>query len=58
MQVGIIFIIYGTESYLIPLTLKLIMTMGMHTEHPSVSMFSPFQPTGIYIEPLGILGML
>ena len=42
--------IYKTESYLIPLTLKLIMTMDMHTEHPSVGMLSPFQPMGICIE--------
>ena len=33
------------------LTLKLIMTMGMQTEHPSVGMLSPFQPVGICIEP-------
>ena len=43
MWVSIISIIYGTESYLTPQTLKLIMTMGMHTEHPSVAMVKPFQ---------------
>ena len=58
MWVRIIFIIYGTESYLTPLTLKLIMTMSMQTEHPSVGMLSPFQPIGICIEPQGIMGML
>ena len=44
-------IIYGTESYLTPLTLKLIMPMGMHTEHTLVGMLSQFQPTGTCIEP-------
>ena len=39
-------------------SLKLVMTMGMHTEHPSVSMLSPFQPIGMYIELYGTLGML
>ena len=33
------------------MTLKLIMTIGMHTEHPSVAMLSPYQPIGICIEP-------
>ena len=51
MWVSIISIIYGTESCPTPLTLKLIMTMGMHTEHPLVGMLSPFQPIGIPIEP-------
>ena len=51
MWVSIVFIIYGTESYLTPLTLKLVMTMGMHTEHPSVGMLGPFQPIGIWMEP-------
>ena len=50
MWVGIAFIIYGIESCLTPLTLKLIMTMGMHTEHPSVGMLNPFQPIGMHIE--------
>ena len=51
MWVSITSITYGPESYLTPLTLKL-MTMGMqHTEHPSVGMLSPFQPVGICIEP-------
>ena len=50
MGVSIIFIIYGTESCLTSLTLKLIMTMGMHTEHPSVGRLNPFQPIGICIE--------
>ena len=49
--VSIIFIIYGTESYLTSLTLKLILTMGMCTEHPPVGILSPFQPIGICIEP-------
>ena len=49
---------YGTESFLTPLMLKLIMTRGIHTEHPSVGMLSPFQPIGIFIEPWGILVML
>ena len=48
---SITFIIYGTESYLSPLTLTLAITMGIHTEHPSVGMLSPFQPKGIHIEP-------
>ena len=48
--VSITFIIYGTESCLTPLTLKLVMTMGMCTEHLSVGMFSPFQPIGMHIE--------
>ena len=48
-------IIYGTESYLAPLTLKLIMIMGIHTGHPSVGMLSTFQPTGIHKELQGIL---
>ena len=30
--------------------LKLVMTMGMQTEHPSVGMLTPFQPTGMHIE--------
>ena len=51
MWISIIFIIYGTESYLTPLTLKLIMTIVMCTEHPSVGMISLFQPIGICIEP-------
>ena len=50
MWVSTIFNIYGTESYLTPLTLKLVMTMGTHTEHPTVSMLSPFQPIGMLIE--------
>ena len=58
MWVSITFIIYGTASYLTPLTAKSIMTMGMHTESPSVAMLSPFQPIGIHTEPKGILGML
>ena len=61
MWVSITFIIYGTESDLMPLTLKLLMTMGMYTEHPSVGMLSPFQPIGICMEPLrhtGIQSML
>ena len=49
--------IYGTESCLTPLTMKLVMTMGMHTEHPSVGMLSPFQLVGMCIELQGILGM-
>ena len=44
MWVSIMLIIYGTESCLTPLTLKLVMTMGMHTEHSSVGMLSPLQP--------------
>ena len=31
--------------------LEIIMTMGMHTEHPLVGMLSPFQSIGICIEP-------
>ena len=41
-----------------PLNLELIMTMGMQTEHPSVSMLSLSQSIGIHIEQQGILGML
>ena len=33
------------------LTLKLTLPMGMHTEHSSVDMLSPFQTIGICIEP-------
>ena len=51
MWVSIPFIIYETESYLTPLTLKLMMTMGMNTEQPLMGMLSPFQPIGIHIEP-------
>ena len=51
MWVSIIFIIYGTESYLTPLTLELIMTMDVYTEYPSVYMLSPSQPIDIHIEP-------
>ena len=40
----------GTESYLTPLTLRLTLPMGMHTEHTLVGMFSPFQPIGIDIK--------
>ena len=58
MWVSVALIIYRTESYLTPLTLKLVMKMGIHTEHSSVGMLSPFQPIGIGIEPYGILGML
>ena len=54
---GIAFIIYGTESCPTPLTLKLVMIMGMYTEHPSVGMLSPFQPIGMCIELWGILCM-
>ena len=50
MWVSIMSIMYGTESYLTVLTLKLIMTMGMHTENPSVGMLSSFQSIGIHIE--------
>ena len=50
MWVSITFIIYGTESCLTLLTLKLIMTMDIHTGHPSVGMISPFQPVGMHIE--------
>ena len=50
MWVSIIFIIYGTESCLIPLNLKSVMTMDMQTEHPSVGMLSLFQPIGMHIE--------
>ena len=57
MWVSVTFNIYGAESYLTPLTSKLVMTMGMHTEHPSVEL-SPFQSIGICIEPWRILGML
>ena len=35
---------------LTPLTLKLIITRGMHTEHPSAGMLNPFQSIGIPIE--------
>ena len=31
--------------------LKINNAVGMHTEHPSVGMLSPFQPIGICIEP-------
>ena len=51
MWISIISIIYGTESYLTPLTLKLIMTISMCTEHLSMGMLSPFQPIDIHIEP-------
>ena len=57
MWVSITSIIYGIESYLTLLTLKLVMTNGMHTEHPSVGILSPFQSIGIHTEPQGILGM-
>ena len=50
MWVNIIFLVYGTESWSTPLTLKLVMIMGMHTEHPSVGILSPFQPVGMCIE--------
>ena len=30
---------------------QIIVTVGMHSEHPSVGMLSPFQPIGICIEP-------
>ena len=50
MWESITFIIYGTESQLTPLTLKLVTTMGMHTENPSVGMLSPFQPIGMFTE--------
>ena len=46
MWVNVTLIIYGTESYLTSLTLKLVMTMGMLTEQPSVGMLSPFQQLG------------
>ena len=49
-------IIYDTEYYLTPLTLKLTHPMGMHAEHTLVGMLSPFQPICICIEPLDILG--
>ena len=42
--------IYGTESCSAPLSLELIMTMGMHTKHQSVVMLSPSHPIGIHIE--------
>ena len=44
-------IIYGTESYLTPLTFKLTLPMGMNTEHTFLGMLSPFEPIGIHIEP-------
>ena len=45
--VNTILIIYGTESYLTPPTLKLTLSMGMHIEHTLVAMLGPFQPIGI-----------
>ena len=33
---------YGTESCSAPLSLELVMIIGMHTELPSVGMLSPF----------------
>ena len=50
MWLSITFIIYGIKSYSTHLTLKLVMIMGIHTEHPSVGMISPFQPIGMHIE--------
>ena len=50
MWVSITFIIYGTEFCLTPLSLQLIMTMGMHREHPSVGMLSSLQPIGMHIK--------
>ena len=44
------FIIYGTESCSAPLSLELIIIMGMHTEHPSVGMLSLSHPIGMHIE--------
>ena len=41
-----------------PLSLKLIMTMDMHTEHPSVVMLSPCQLIDMCTELEGILGRL
>ena len=40
----------GAETCLTPLTLKLVMTMDMNTEHLSVGMLSPFKPIGMCIE--------
>ena len=34
----------------VPMSLELIMVMGMHTEHPSVGMLSPSHPTCMCIE--------
>ena len=51
IYVSITFIIHGTESYLTHLTLKLIMTMGMHMAYLLMDMLSPFQPIGIHMEP-------
>ena len=50
MWVSITFIIYGTDFFSIPLSLKLVMIMGMHAEHPSVGILSQFQPIGICVE--------
>ena len=49
MWVNIISIIYGPAPCLTPLTLKLIMTIGMHTKHPSVGILSPFQLIGQHL---------
>ena len=43
------------ESCSTPLSLKLVMIMGMCTEHPSIGILSPFQPIGMCIEHQGIL---
>ena len=43
-------IVCGIESYLTPLTLKLIMPMGMHTKYTLMGMLSPFQSIGLCIE--------
>ena len=40
----------GTKSCLAPLSLELIMIMGMHTEHPSVGMLRPSHTIGMHIE--------
>ena len=58
MWVSITFIIYGTECCSAPLSLELIMIMGMCTEHPSVGMLSPSHPIGMHMEQQNILGIL
>ena len=38
--------------------LKIRNDNGQHKKHPSVGMFSPFQPKGMHMELYGILDML
>ena len=44
------FIIYKTESCSTPLSLELIIIMGMCTEYPSVGILSLSQSIGMHIE--------